>query len=63
MKGHGITLAMVGFAIACYSVLWFTFARINERRDNGEEDHLIEGMSDEQVAEMGDESPRFRYTT
>jgi hypothetical protein len=53
---------MVGFAIVCYGILWFTFARINKRRDNGEEDHLIAGMSDEQIAEMGDESPRFRYT-
>jgi len=55
-------MAMVAFAIICYAVLWFTFAGINKRRDNGEEEHLIAGMSDEEVAELGDESPRFRYT-
>ena len=63
IKGHSVTLAMVAFCIVCLGVLWFTFARINKRRDNGEEDHLIAGMSEEEIAELGDESPRFRYTT
>jgi cbb3-type cytochrome oxidase subunit 3 len=62
IKGHGITMAMVGFAIVCYAVLWFALDRINKRREKGEEEHLITGMSDEEVAELGDESPRFRYT-
>jgi hypothetical protein len=55
-------MAMVAFAITCYAVLWFTLHRINTRREKGEEEHLITGMSDEEVAELGDESPRFRYT-
>ncbi|KAI8939606.1 hypothetical protein NX059_003369 [Plenodomus lindquistii] len=62
VKGHGITMAMVGFAIVCYAVLWFQFRKINSRREKGEEEHLIAGMSDDEVAEMGDDSPRFRYT-
>ena len=55
-------MAMVAFAIACYAVLWFTLRNINTRREKGEEEHLIAGMSDEEVAELGDDSPRFRYT-
>jgi cbb3-type cytochrome oxidase subunit 3 len=55
-------MAMVAFAIVCYAVLWFALGRINTRREKGEEDHLIAGLSDEEVAEMGDDSPRFRYT-
>lgn len=55
-------MAMVGFAIFCYAILWFAFARINKRRESGEEEHLIAGMSDEDIAEMGDDSPRFKYT-
>ncbi|KAH4221103.1 hypothetical protein HBI06_161990 [Parastagonospora nodorum] len=62
IKGHAITMAMVAFAIICYAVLWFALGRINTRREKGEEDHLIAGMSDEEIAEMGDDSPRFRYT-
>jgi hypothetical protein len=53
---------MVFFAIACYTVLWFHLHRVNKRRENGEEDHLMEGMTDEQIAELGDDSPRFKYT-
>lgn len=55
-------MAMVAFAISCYIVLWFALSRINNRRDKGEEEHLIAGMSDEDIAELGDDSPRFRYT-
>lgn len=62
IKGHAITMAMVAWAILVYAVMWWYFARVNARRDRGEEDHLIEGFSDEEVAELGDESPRFRYT-
>jgi hypothetical protein len=54
---------MVAFALICYAVLWFAFARINSRRENGEENHLKAGKSDGDIAEMGDDSPRFRFTT
>jgi hypothetical protein len=62
IRGHGVTMAMVGFACICYVILWFEFNRTNKKREKGEEEHLIAGMSDEEVAEMGDDSPRFRYT-
>lgn len=55
-------MAMVAFALACYAVLWAYLGMLNSRREKGEEDHLIEGKSDEDVAEMGDDSPRFKYT-
>lgn len=53
---------MVTFAIACYAIMWWQLSKINSKRENGEEEHLIAGMSDEEVAELGDDSPRFRYT-
>lgn len=55
-------MAMVAWAVLVYSVMWFTFARINARRERGEENHKVEGMSDEEIAELGDDSPRFVYT-
>ena len=55
-------MAMVGFACTCYIILWVQFSRINARREKGQEEHLVQGMSEDEVAEMGDESPRFRYT-
>jgi len=62
IKGHGITMAMVGFAVACYTVMWFHLESINSSREKGEEENKVEGMSEEEIAEMGDDSPRFRYT-
>jgi len=37
--------------------------RANARRARGEEDWKIEGMSEEEIAELGDKNPRFVYTT
>ncbi|KAF3053474.1 hypothetical protein E8E11_009584 [Didymella keratinophila] len=62
IKGHAVTMAMVAFAIACYAILWAYLGMLNSKRDKGEEDHLMAGKSEEEIAEMGDESPRFRYT-
>ncbi|KAH8724607.1 major facilitator superfamily domain-containing protein [Phaeosphaeriaceae sp. PMI808] len=62
IKGHAITMGMVTFAIACFTVLWFACDKVNKRRERGEEEYLIAGMSEEDVAEMGDDSPRFRFT-
>lgn len=52
---------MVSFALACYAVMWFHLRGINARRERGEEEHVIVGMSSDEVAELGDDSPRFRY--
>ncbi|KAH7346000.1 high-affinity nicotinic acid transporter-like protein [Pyrenochaeta sp. MPI-SDFR-AT-0127] len=62
IKGHAITMAMVAFAITCYIIMWYHLSQINTRREEGKVDHLIAGMRDEEVAELGDDSPRFRYT-
>lgn len=62
IKGHGITMAMVGFACTCYCVLWFHFSRANAKRERGDEDAAVQSLSDEEIAELGDDSPRFRYT-
>ncbi|KAF2738306.1 MFS general substrate transporter [Polyplosphaeria fusca] len=63
IKGHAVTMAMVAWAIVVYVVMWWHFAKVNARRERGEEDHRVQGMSDEEIAELGDDSPRFYYTT
>lgn len=40
---------------------WF-LARLNKARCEGREDAKIENMSDEEIEELGDASPRFLYT-
>lgn len=56
MKGHGVSLAMVGFGTLCYGVLWWTYARLNRERIEGKHDWKTEGMSEEEICELGDES-------
>jgi hypothetical protein len=53
---------MVGYAGLVYCFFWWYFRRQNARREAGMEDWKIEGMGEEEVMEMGDRSPRYRYT-
>lgn len=43
--------------------MWGYYTWVNKRRLQGKEDHKIAGMTDEEVKEMGDDSPRFVYVT
>ncbi len=85
IRGHAVTLAMVGYATVLYALMsvsvtppkplsvnqirlivvsrmqWY-FIRKNAQRRAGKEDHKVEGLSEEEMAELGDESPRFMYT-
>jgi MFS family permease len=61
-KGHATTLGMVGLAAMIYAGMRFYYSKINDKRSKGEEDSKIEHMSDMQVEEMGDRSPRYVYT-
>jgi hypothetical protein len=38
------------------------FESVNKKRLNGDEDGKVAGMSDEEVDELGDRSPRYIYT-
>ncbi len=45
-----------------FGTLWFSYARENRRREQGLIKPEHANLSDEELAELGDESPRFRYT-
>jgi len=62
VRGHAVTLGLVGFAAVLYSLLSFFLARENRLRREGKEDAKIERMTDEEIEELGDGSPRFLYT-
>jgi hypothetical protein len=62
VRGHGTTLGLVLFAGLVFLTMMFYFMRRNKARQNGEEDHLIEGMAEDEIAELGDENPRFVFT-
>jgi Na+/melibiose symporter-like transporter len=63
VKGHAVSLSMVGFATIVYAIMWWYFSRENKKRRNGNRDAKIEGMSEEQIEALGDDNPRFIYST
>ncbi|KAK6533989.1 hypothetical protein TWF281_005330 [Arthrobotrys megalospora] len=61
IKGHAVTIAMISVGMMAYGTLLGYYISENKARDAGERDHLLEGKSEEEIDEMGDDSPRFRY--
>ncbi|KAI5288519.1 hypothetical protein KEM54_005149 [Ascosphaera aggregata] len=61
--GHGFTLAVTFMSACIYAYLSWHYGKINRRRDQGLEDYKMEGLLDDEVSEMGDRNPKFRYTT
>jgi len=61
-RGHAVSLAMAGASAIIYALLWYELNRLNKQRIEGKQDWKLEGKSEEEIAEMGDESPRYRYT-
>ncbi len=57
-----MTLGLVAIATLLYSLLSLFLARENRLRREGKEDAKIERMTDEEIEELGDGSPRFLYT-
>lgn len=53
---------MVGMAMLIYGLMWWVLARKNRARREGKEDARVENLSEEEIAELGDESPSFYYT-
>ncbi|KAK9783461.1 putative Major facilitator superfamily domain-containing protein [Seiridium cardinale] len=62
IRGNAVSLSMVGMATCIYSFMWFWFRRENAKRDAGHIDPAYEGLSEEELAELGDDSPHYRYT-
>lgn len=72
--GHAVTMALVAMSMVLYAFLSLWFTHLNRVRAKGGEDWKLKithaesgggtGMtkSDEEIHEMGDESPRFVYT-
>ncbi|KAM3561676.1 hypothetical protein ARSEF4850_003098 [Beauveria asiatica] len=62
IRGHAVTLAMVATGTVIYGLLWAWYKRENERRDAGVVKEAHRQMSDDELRELGDESPHYRYT-
>ncbi|KAL8955323.1 MAG: hypothetical protein Q9193_006783 [Seirophora villosa] len=63
VMGHAVTAALMGLCAVINGLLWWSLLNINKTRAAGKEDYKIEGLTDEQIDEMGDKSPKFIYAT
>lgn len=61
-RGHAVTLSMVGMGTIVYGFMWWWYARENSRRAAGEVKDKHRGLEEEEMKELGDESPIYRYT-
>lgn len=53
---------MVAMAAVIYTIMSIYFVTRNKHRRTGGEESNIAGKSEEEIAEMGDENPRFVFT-
>jgi len=56
-----VSLALVAMSSLIYAFFWWWYSNANARRARGEEDKKVESKTEEEILEMGDESPRFVY--
>lgn len=61
IRGHAITLALVAMAVLIYLLMWTYLLQVNRQRAEGKTAREHEGLSEDELAELGDDSPHFRY--
>lgn len=61
-QSYGATIGLLGVAASLFTTLHLWYRITNKRRDQGKHDWKADGKSEEEIAEMGEKSPRYRYT-
>ncbi|KAF3347837.1 hypothetical protein VD0002_g3222 [Verticillium dahliae] len=62
IKGHAISMAFVCMSSVIYMSFWAYFRFLNNKRDEGKGEEKVRGKTEEEIREMGEYNPRFRYT-
>ncbi|XP_006457076.1 hypothetical protein AGABI2DRAFT_188790 [Agaricus bisporus var. bisporus H97] len=66
LVGHGVELMFVGMGLICVPAAVLSYVRINKKRDELQREALEKGEANkytpQQLREMGDREPSFRYT-
>ena len=60
--GYGTSLAVIALSLSATIFLRFKFKQLNSQRDAMSLDEIYQRYTEEELQEMGDESPLFRYT-
>ncbi|KAH0835352.1 hypothetical protein AYO21_01570 [Fonsecaea monophora] len=59
---YGVNMGLLCISISIYTFLLFYWRRVNKRRSEGKEDYKLQGKTEDEVENMGDDSPHFRFT-
>lgn len=62
VKGNAVTLALIAHSAIWVACMALYFRHSNKRRRSGAEDDKYAGLSDEEIDELGDRSPKFMYS-
>ncbi|SPN96594.1 related to allantoate permease [Cephalotrichum gorgonifer] len=63
IEGHAIVLGfLAAFLVGGSFVMMVFLEKQNKKRSSGRMDHVLEGKTDQEAADMGDMHPRFVYT-
>lgn len=55
-------MALMAMSAVIYMLFWAFFRRRNQEKANGKDDAKVAGMTEEEIEELGEHNPRFRYT-
>ena len=56
-------MSLVAFAIVVYSLMSLYLRGENRKRDRGERDNVMAGLTEDEIVALGDENPRYRFAT
>jgi hypothetical protein len=59
--GYGATIGLLALGIVTYVALHLYLKRANKRKLEGKEDWRMEGKTEEEIAEMAEDNPRYLY--
>lgn len=58
---YAVSIALLSVSLVLNIILHLHFKRQNKLRDEGKQDHLMEGLTDMEIEGLGEKSPRFRF--
>ena len=60
--GYGASIGLPALGAGTFAALHFWYRNQNKKKLQGKEDYRMEGLSEKEIAELGEHNPRFLYT-
>jgi len=61
--GYGVSIACVFLSACIFTFMTFYYRHVNKTRAAGKEDSKVHGMTEDEIENLGDRSPRYIYQT